>query len=96
MLCFTRNYLITEIKKAPFSLATDGFNDNGMMKMILLTVRIFDANQGRIKTSLLEMCMSKREVAEELFTNIDNCMSLYGVSWDNCAAVGVDNADVNM
>ena len=64
--------------------------------MIPLTVRIFYAYQGRIKTSLLEMCMSKGGVAEELFTNIGNCMSLYGVSWDNCVAVGVDNAGVNM
>lgn len=75
------------MQKAPFSLATDGSNDNGMLKMIPLTVRIFDANQGRIKTSLLEMCVSKGGVAEELFTN----------NWDNnCVAFGVDNAGVNM
>ena len=81
---------------APFSLAKGESNDNGMLKMNPLTVRIFDTNLGRIKTSLLEMCMSKGGTTEELFTSIDNCMSSYGVSWDNCVAVGVDNASVNM
>lgn len=84
------------MQQSPFSLATDGSNDNGTLKLNPLTVRIFDINLGKVKTSLLDMCMSKGGTAEELFTNIDNCMSSFGISWDNCVAVGVDNASVNL
>ena len=89
---FSRNTLIMQMQKSPFSLATDGSNDN----CLPLTVRIFDINLGKVKTSLLDMCVSKGGTAEELFTTIDNCMSAFGIPWDNCVAVGVDNTSVNM
>ena len=63
------------MQKCPFSLGKDGSNDNGMLKMNPLTVQIFDINLGKVKTSLLEMCISKGGTAEELFTSIDSCMS---------------------
>ena len=89
---FSRNTLIMQMQKSPFSLATDGSNDN----CLPLTVRIFDINLEKVKTSLLDMCVSKGGTAEELFTTIDNCMSAFGIPWDNCVAVGVDNTSVNM
>ena len=85
-----------QMQKSPFSLATDGSNDNGLLKMNPLTVRIFDINLGKVKTSLLDMCVSKGGTAEELLTTIDNCMSAFGIPWDNCVAVGVDNTSVNL
>lgn len=93
---FSRNALITQMQKSPFSLATDGSNDNGMLKMNPLAVRIFDINLGKVKTSLLDMCVLKGGTVEELFRTIDNCMSSFGIPWDNCVAVGVDNTSVNM
>lgn len=84
------------MQKSPFSLATDGSNDNGMLKMNPLTVRIFYMNLGKVKTSLLDMCVSKGGTAEELFHSIDNCISAFGIAWDNCVAVGVDNTSVNV
>lgn len=84
------------MQKSPFSLATDGSNDNGMLKMNPLTVRIFDINLGKVKTSLLDMCVSKGGTAEEFFTTIDNCMPSFGIPWDKCVAVGVDNTSMNM
>jgi len=68
------------MQKSPFSLATDGSNDNGMLKMNPLAVRIFDINLGKVKTSL-DMCVSKGGTAEELFMTIDNCMSSFGIPW---------------
>ena len=44
------------MKNAPYSLATDGLNDNGLKKMNPLTVQIYDVNLRRVKTSLLDMC----------------------------------------
>lgn len=84
------------MQKSPFSLATDGSSDNALFKMNPLTVRIFDVNLGKVKTCLLDMCMSKGGTAEELFSSIDNCMSSFGISWSNCVAVGVDNTSVNV
>jgi len=46
------------MQKSPFSLVTDGSNDNRM--------RIFDINLGKVKTSLPNMCI-KGGAAEELF-----------------------------
>ena len=36
------------MKVLPYSLATDGSNDNGLLKMNLLTVRIYDVNHGNM------------------------------------------------
>lgn len=84
------------MQNSPYSLATDGSNDNGLLKMNPLTVRIFDVNLGKVKTSLLDMCVSKGGTAEELFSAIDNCMSSFAIRWENCVAVGVDNTSVNL
>ena len=92
----TRNSLTTEMQKSPFSLTTDESNNDNLLKMNPLIVRIFDVNLGKVKTSLLDMCTSKGGTAEELFSSIDNCMSSFGISSDNCVAIGADNASVNM
>ena len=84
------------MKKYPYALATDGSNDNGLEKMNPLTVRIFDVNAGKVKTSLLDMCMTPSGTALDIFNAIDRCMTLFDVPWSNCVAVGVDNANVNM
>lgn len=84
------------MKTSPYSLATDGSNDNGLQKMNPLTVRIYDVNLGKVKTSFLDMCMSSGGTAEELFTAIDDCLSSLKVPWENCVAVGVDNTNVNV
>ena len=47
-------------------LATDGSNDNGLKKMNPLTVQIHDVNLKRVKTSLLDMCLSSGSTAEML------------------------------
>ena len=46
------------MKSSPFALAIDGSNDNGMEKMNPLTVRIFDLQNKRVVTNLLDMCLT--------------------------------------
>lgn len=84
------------MKNYLYALATDGSNDNGLEKMNPLTVRIFDVNAGKVKTSLLDMCMTPSGTALDIFNAIDRCMTLFDFPWSNCVAVGVDNTNVNM
>ena len=44
--------------KDPFSIATDGSNDNGLQKMNPVTVRLFDEASGCINTKFLDMCLT--------------------------------------
>lgn len=73
-LCF-RASLVEHMKNYPYALATDGSNDNGLEKMNPLTVRIFDVNAGKVKTSLLDMCMTPSGTALDIFNAIDRCMT---------------------
>ena len=61
-----------------------------------LTVRIFDVSGGKVKTSLLDMCMTPSGTASDIFNAIDNCITTFNIRWDNCIAVGVNNTNVNM
>ena len=84
------------MKTSPFSLAVDGSNDNNLKKMNPLIVRIFDSNRGKVKTSLLDMCMSRSGTAEVLFTKVDDVLTAAGLGWDNCVGMALDNASVNL
>ena len=85
------------MKNAPYSLATDGSNDNnGLKKMNPLTVQIYDVNLKRVKTSVLDMCLSRGSTAEMLFQGIDECLAGHKIPWKNCVAFSVDNANVNL
>ena len=55
---YFRDSLVTAMKSSPFALAIDGSNDNGMEKMNPLTVRIFDLQNKRVVTNLLDMCLT--------------------------------------
>ena len=44
-------------EKRPYSLATNGSNDNGLKKMNPLTVQIYDVNLKQVKTSFLDVCL---------------------------------------
>ncbi len=85
-----RNALVEQMKVLPYSLATDGSNDNGLHKMNPLTVRMFDLNLGKITTRFLDMALSSGGTAEQVFSTIDGCMSSHQIPWENCVAVAVD------
>ena len=46
------------MKSAPYAIAIDGSNDNGVEKMNPLTVRFFNECTGMVTTQLLDMCLT--------------------------------------
>ena len=84
------------MKREPYYLRTDGSNDEGLVKMNPLLVRVFDDEKGKMISQLLDMGTCKLSTTEALFGNMDKIISEAGVSWENCVAVGVDNAGVNI
>ena len=81
------------MKSEQYALATDGSNDEGLIKMNPLTVRYFDAAKHKVSTQLLDMCGTKKRDAETLFSKIDEVLSNAGV---NCVEMGMDNTSVNL
>ena len=49
------------MQSSPYALAIDGSNDNGLEKMNPLTVRIFDLEDKKVNTNLLDMCLTSGE-----------------------------------
>ena len=62
------------MKKSPFSLAKDGSNDEGLVKLNPLLVRLFENDLGYVNVQLLHMCCSKSGTAEILFENFSNAL----------------------
>ena len=84
------------MKRQPYSLRTDGSNDEELVKMNPLLVCVFDDEKGKVMSQLLDMGTYKLSTAEALFGNMDKIISETGVSWENCVAVGVDNTAVTI
>ena len=96
MFMFFRKKLICQSKREPHSLCTNGSNDEGLVKMNPLLVRVFDNEKGKVISQLLDMGTCKLLTAEALLVNMDKIISETGVYWENCVAVGVDNTAVNI
>lgn len=63
--------------KDPFSIATDGSNDNGLQKMNPGTIRLFDEASGCIRTKFLDMCLTTgtgSATAEKIFEALDGAL----------------------
>ena len=85
------------MKNALYSLATDGSNDNNdLKKMNPLTVQINDVNLKQVKTSFLDMWLSRGSTAEMLFQGIDDCLAGHRIPWENCIVFSVDNTYVDL
>lgn len=88
--------LVDQMKKEPFSLATDGSNDSGLQKMNPLTVRYFDINRNKVTSQLLDMCLTSSSTAEAIYSKIYDTLRDFGIDWGLCVAFGVDNTNVNV
>lgn len=77
---YFQNNLVESMKSAPFALAIDGSNDNGLEKMNPLTVRIFDLESKKVITNLLDMCLTSGELL--LFIIIHTHTHIYTVGTD--------------
>ena len=89
--------LIRQMNSGPYSLGTDGSNDeSGIKKLIPVSIRLFDDNKGKVSVQLLDMGASKEGTAEALFNNISSILRENRVDWENHVAVGLDNTVVNV
>ena len=79
-----------------YFLCTDSSNNEGLVKMNPLLVRVFDNEKGKVISQLLDMGTCKLLTAEALFGNMDKIISEAGVSWKNYVAVCDDNTAVNI
>ncbi|KAL5019174.1 hypothetical protein ScPMuIL_004896 [Solemya velum] len=96
---FFQSALVEMMKAQLYALATDGSNDTGLEKMNPLTVRIYNVNNKRVETQLLDMCISRgasSATAAAIFDKIDEKITGFEIPWSNCVAFGVDNTSVNL
>ena len=59
---FCRSELVTAMKSGPYSISTDGSNDNGITKMYPIVVTI--PTETGIRTQFLDMCTGTSATAE--------------------------------
>ena len=91
--------LVLEMKQAPYALAIDGSNDNGLQKMNLVTVRLFDTETGQVSTRFLDMCLTSgtgSATAAAIFNAMDGALQSRNIPWNLCVGLSVDNTSVNM
>ena len=92
-----RSELIRQMNSGPYSLGTDGSNnESGIKKLNPALIRLFDDNKGKVSVQLLDMGSCKDGTAEALFNNINYILIENRVDWENCVAVGLDNTAVNV
>ena len=75
------------MKEGPYALCTDGSNDEGLFKLNPLLVCLFDINEGKVVSQLLDMSTSKKNDAENLFSLIDDAIEQNGIDWYHCVAI---------
>lgn len=88
----TKNKLINAMKLGPFTLSTDGSNDE-RSKQFPLVIRTSD---GEMVSSEL-LCVPTVQgsaTGENIFSVIDAVFSSHGIPWENCISFGSDNANV--
>ena len=78
-----------------FSLSTDGSNDNSD-KFYPIVLRHIEAETGTIKVSLLSVPTVKEPSAtgENIFRTLTTELQNHNLQWQNCLALGGDNAPV--
>ena len=94
-----RDELVAVMKQEPYSLSLDAFNNTGISKMNLLTVRIDNVNQKDVSQKILDLCLTTGVDAskpKEVFETINSTLELYEIPWNLCSAFGIDNSNSNI
>ena len=91
-----RGRLVEEMKKSPFSLVTDGSNDEGLVKLNPLLVRLFEHDLSYVNVQLLDMCCLKSRTTEILFENISNDLRSNEINWSSCVGLSLKNISVSL
>ena len=92
----SRSRLLEQMKKGRFSLAADGSNDEGLVKLNPFLIRLFDDDLDYVNVQLLDMCCSKSGTADILFENISNAIRSNETDWSSCVGLSLDNTLVNL
>ena len=71
--------LIGEMKVSVFSLSTDGINDQNLVKMNPVTLRIYDVNQHKVVTKFLDMGLCMSSTSAGIFSSTDLVISKYEI-----------------
>ena len=92
-----RPELIRQMNSGPYSLGTDGSNDeSGITKLNPVLILLFDDNKGKVSLQLIDMGACKENTTEALFNNINSILRGNRVDWENCVAIGLNNTAVNV
>ncbi len=83
-----------DIGSQPFTVCTDGSNDQSD-KFYPVIVRYVDP-QGSVKSGLLHVPTVDEPscTGENIFNTVTEKLREHGLSWENCLALGADNANV--
>ena len=92
-----RSELIRQMNSGPYSLGTDGSNDeSGIKKLNPVLLHLFDYNKGKVSVQLLDMGACKEGTIQALFNNINSTLRENRVNWETCVVVGLENTAVNV
>ena len=86
--------IVDSVKDKPFTLCTDGSNDQSD-KFYPIILRYVD-HSGSVTSSLLQVpsVEDPKCSGENIFKLLDEQLTAHSLSWDNCLALGADNANV--
>ena len=94
MAGYTRNSLAERMRARPFTLSTDG-SDNGGSKQFPLVVRTVVPTTLEVRSDVLSVPVCRESATgDAIFKLIDEEFTKYRVPWENCLALGCDNAYV--
>ena len=97
MYIIFRSDLIQQMNSGPYSLGTNGLNDErGIKKLNPVLIRLCNDNKGKVSAQFLDMGVCKEGTDEVLFNSIDSIRRKNKVDWENCVAVGLENTVVNV
>lgn len=89
----TQRDIVKFLQKNPFSIATDGSNDNDDNKLYPLVISYFNESEGKIDTLLLSICQTSDNTGEGIFNVLKDEFSKKDIPWNNCLSFASDNAN---
>ena len=83
--------LVGNVKNHPYSIATDGSTDQGVVKLYPVLLKTFDENIGQVVCELLSLkkC-SEGSTGENIFKIMDTELKNWGISWNDCVSFVTD------
>ena len=92
-----RSELTRQMNNRPYSLGTDGSNDESVIKKLnRASIRLFHDKKGIVSAHLLNLGGWKEGNTDTLFNNIDSILRENIIDWKNCVAVGLGDTTVHI